>query len=451
MDTLCIPVKKEHSDLRIASIMAMASIYVGASSALVLDAELMRTEAGTDESLARLIGSVWMCRSWTLQEGILPTSCEILFADRSLYFQSYKDASLCWKIRMGWARPPRHAWNIHILEETTSTSTPSLTRTLKEHLQFRFFNLRELQRFKRQRFDRTYTDAISGSRQHDIQPLLEVTVGSTQHVQSVAWTFVAVWNDFTGRSTTKTEDLHLILANILQLDCGPLLELPVEKRLQSILFSLPQIPLSLFFNTGKRLKSEVYPKNQWVPLEVDGHFLSHGSFLDFVDPNHINETRLRLVPTEDTRCLFVKAVVHPTDAVFTVQLDGPGLGSVQVKCFADQPLQHRLQSVKATCIIFEQSSAFARVRSGAMFYVLSSDEDSQGTPTPRNHSLDGSPVKERMSLVFQCPVMLRYSDQSSYAVSMSRIKTFPGIDFRPSGAQIFVEYGTQDLSYIHAE
>ena len=86
MDTLCIPVKQEHSALRAQCIDAMASIYAGSNQGFVLDAELMATKLSAypdkREALCQISCSVWMCRSWKLQEAILPVHCLFLFADR---------------------------------------------------------------------------------------------------------------------------------------------------------------------------------------------------------------------------------------------------------------------------------------------------------------------------------------------------------------------------------
>ena len=82
-DTLCIPVKEEHADLKNRSIDTMNSIYAGAKRVLILDAELMTTDSiNTEQSLARVACSVWMCRSWTLQEGILANKCVFQFANK---------------------------------------------------------------------------------------------------------------------------------------------------------------------------------------------------------------------------------------------------------------------------------------------------------------------------------------------------------------------------------
>lgn len=74
MDTLCIP--PQDSELRAECIDAMSSIYAGSSRVFVLDKELKATriDSAVDglNGLCRIACSVWMCRSWTLQEALLP-------------------------------------------------------------------------------------------------------------------------------------------------------------------------------------------------------------------------------------------------------------------------------------------------------------------------------------------------------------------------------------------
>lgn len=111
MDTLCIPAKQQDRAWRIIQINKMASIYRGAVCALVLDLELMsfnsdneveNQDAGqggitpTAGSLALSLGSrarmacsVWMSRSWTLQEGKLPRLIAVQFADEACIPMDY--------------------------------------------------------------------------------------------------------------------------------------------------------------------------------------------------------------------------------------------------------------------------------------------------------------------------------------------------------------------------
>ncbi|KAL6228812.1 hypothetical protein BDW75DRAFT_226176 [Aspergillus navahoensis] len=73
MDTLCVPVRREHNELRKKCIVAMRSIYSRAAVVLVLDAGLqkVRRTAPFSDIIMALHGSGWLRRLWTFQEGFL--------------------------------------------------------------------------------------------------------------------------------------------------------------------------------------------------------------------------------------------------------------------------------------------------------------------------------------------------------------------------------------------
>lgn len=92
LDSFCIPQAAEHADLRSKAIGSMNLIYAAASHTLVFDRALQALDAGRrpaslahggyptyyspqDERLLDVVGNIyassWMCRAWTLQEGIL--------------------------------------------------------------------------------------------------------------------------------------------------------------------------------------------------------------------------------------------------------------------------------------------------------------------------------------------------------------------------------------------
>ena len=88
----------------------------------------------------------------------------------------------------------------------------------------------------------------------------------------------ATWNALVFRSTTKKEDLPAILANLLDLSAYQILSqeprkgtTEADKRLEgnamrAILWSLEEIPLSLLYNAGPRVRANEPHKNRWIPL-----------------------------------------------------------------------------------------------------------------------------------------------------------------------------------------
>lgn len=69
------------------------------------------------------------------------------------------------------------------------------------------------------------------------------------------------WNNLAERSTTKREDIHCILANMLGFSAGELLGLPYEERMKAILCTQTTLPLKLLFNPGPRIQDL---DNRWV-------------------------------------------------------------------------------------------------------------------------------------------------------------------------------------------
>lgn len=73
IDTLCIPVAEESIALRQQAIASMATIYQGARSVLVMDAEIEDVKATESDAdfLAYVLCSAWNSRCWTYQEAVL--------------------------------------------------------------------------------------------------------------------------------------------------------------------------------------------------------------------------------------------------------------------------------------------------------------------------------------------------------------------------------------------
>lgn len=73
IDTLCIPVDDETGALRQQAIASMASVYQGASCVLVIDAGLETIDISLSDAdfMAQILGSPWNSRCWTYQEAVL--------------------------------------------------------------------------------------------------------------------------------------------------------------------------------------------------------------------------------------------------------------------------------------------------------------------------------------------------------------------------------------------
>jgi hypothetical protein len=228
MDTLCIPVLREDVQLRNQCIDAMASIYAGSSRVFVLDRELTAIplpEICRDlEYQYQITCSVWMCRSWTLQEAMLPGEC--LFQFDGGIFRLRKSSSL-----------------------------------------FRFLDM----------------DKYSLGRDNRYRPSLPSSgLYSWEEVES----FISTWNGLAGRSTTKAEDLYVVLASCLGFKLRQFRAIKsLEEKVQHMLFSFQELPLSLFFNSGPRLNPAGNHHNRWVPTQVSRHLLESGSTFVLPSPD----------------------------------------------------------------------------------------------------------------------------------------------------------------------
>lgn len=84
IDTLCVPFEKQ---LRHLAISMMKQVYEEAHFVVVLDNELQQISPGTsdEEIMIRILGSRWMRRVWTFQEGILAKRLLFLISGDQLF------------------------------------------------------------------------------------------------------------------------------------------------------------------------------------------------------------------------------------------------------------------------------------------------------------------------------------------------------------------------------
>ena len=75
---------------------------------------------------------------------------------------------------------------------------------------------------------------------------------------------VRLCNEFLGRSTTKMEDIHGMLANLLDFDATKILSLRPEDRTKALLCAQDYLPIGILFSNSSRFVSEGY-LNRWVP------------------------------------------------------------------------------------------------------------------------------------------------------------------------------------------
>ncbi|KAF2230026.1 hypothetical protein EV356DRAFT_536765 [Viridothelium virens] len=284
MDTLCIPVGSAYVDLRMQSINRMASIYATAMQVLILDAELQKCRTkGTlaNELLVRILGSNWMARSWTFQEGALGIDCIFQFADTALdpiyaWCESgpacgYKGEvnfpsegspdhntysvlyTLLWdRLRQGWKSP--------LSPRERPVAKPSERLFLEK-------NIPKIPGLRSIGLVQSALQAAPTASRYD-------GVAASEHFRRTtsdegrALQLVEIWNELGCRTTSMTEDIHVIIANLLDFHAGDVMD-PSGKieRMHAILLSFDYLPFSLFYDTGSKCKDL---PNTWLPVEPSG-------------------------------------------------------------------------------------------------------------------------------------------------------------------------------------
>lgn len=233
MDTLCIPVSPRYHDLRMKAIGNMALTYAAATKCLVIDPELRRISMKgltMTQLNAHVLCSGWVRRSWTFQEAKLSRVWYVQFAD-GLY-------------------------NPNSVENN--------------ELEYRLYSARNT--------DRSDAHALASEAicwYHDMPPARLVNVYLNQiqweEFHDPPYRFQAIWNEMVSRSTSKPEDVHGILANLLDLSATEVLTLPLEDRMKAILGEQETLSTGLVYSNGPKVQDQA---NRWVPVFPSSRYLS---------------------------------------------------------------------------------------------------------------------------------------------------------------------------------
>lgn len=233
MDTLCIPVAPRYRDLRMKAIGDMALTYAAAEKCLVLDPELCQISMKTLTDIqlnAHVLSSSWVRRSWTFQEAKLSRVWYVQFSD-GLY-------------------------------------NPNSVRNIK--LDHRLYCDKDINRSDAHALA---SEAISWY--HDMPPARQVDMYTNQihqeFLHGTSYRFYTIWNNLVSRSTSKPEDVHGILANLLDLSATEVLALPLEDRMKAIIGAQETISPMMLYGNGRKIKD---PANRWVPAFPSFTYLS---------------------------------------------------------------------------------------------------------------------------------------------------------------------------------
>lgn len=378
IDTLCIPPNDD--SLRVQCINAMASIYAGSSRVFVLDKELMAIPMGpqADEVhiLERIICSVWMCRSWTLQEAILPEEC--LF-----------------QLDGGIFRPSPENFD-HATDDTR--------------------------------------DAIRSTIFDDLLQVRNRALTSTD-------TFTSTWNNLAGRSTTQVADLYTVLASCLDFKLRQFQKFDsFEERMHRMIFSFKELPFSLFFNAGPRLRSASNHHNRWVPTQVSRHVLTAGSSTFVLpgpnlstDPDHGIHLELRLGPELS---IYVVDEVVFTPSTYNIQTSD---GRFMIQPLISPADTFRTAAYSATYLFIAKGSLGASLtRGGACFYAFT---------LPASENLHGE--QSVIEMAYFCPVLFKVLDTQNGQDDDDDRATFPAHEAACTG-KFLVRFGKTSRQLLKA-
>lgn len=239
LDTLCIPVGFGNSELRQKAINKMAVIYSSAAQVRVLDGELEQVshEAEPWELIdARILCSKWNTRCWTLQEAALAHRIYFQFRKSSIPVEASRHyLIISHKISSGVTHDP---------DEWPRFFEPS------ELANWRYFDDITLN------YLRATLCTLAGQSIHqdlERRPKGPPRLWRRQRCFQRRAEFRRTWNDIGKRSTTKPEDIHIILANLTDFSAAQIMALksPVE-RTKGLLHCQRSFPIDVLYNEAPR-------------------------------------------------------------------------------------------------------------------------------------------------------------------------------------------------------
>ncbi|TEA10728.1 hypothetical protein C8034_v008607 [Colletotrichum sidae] len=295
MDSLCIPVSQEHHGLRMKAINLMAFIYSAAEATLVLDDELLQFEKSHEPYealLARCLASKWNSRCWTLQEGMLSKRCAFQFGDRCVNMSwwshkfSFPRDSTAWRTTSG----VRTQFDIQRCRLGLASSNTGWWKIADDSFG------REILRHELQHACRMQSKLNATG--------LEIRYSRTRLEETEASKhFISMWATLSKRSTTKTDDIHVVLANLTDFKASEIQKLPhLQERTKVILQSMEKFPARMLFVDGYRPMASKDHPDRWVlatpeqaTLDTDTH-----SWEPVAEPFTKNRDQISIHnPTED--------------------------------------------------------------------------------------------------------------------------------------------------------
>ena len=203
-------------------------------------------------AFARVVRSAWEGRCWTLQEGLLAENLILQTADTAFH-----NTDTWNKVQFdelyGWSDYGDLIWNI---------------------------------------VNATHRDPV-GRLETQGSDLNRNLKTSTRDLQ-----LIDVWNSLLGRSTTKLEDVHCIVANLLDFSATEILKFPFEKRMKAMLSGQDPLPVELICSESPRVQSDE-DLNRWVPTYPGGSQIhAYNLNMRFAKVQAGRELRINLVASD---------------------------------------------------------------------------------------------------------------------------------------------------------
>ena len=384
IDTLCIPVGPQYTNLRIRAINMMNLVYASARSVLVLDSELQHLSLKhmrPSETFVRLVYSSWMGRCWTLQEGAIGLVCHVQFADGVIKFEVMRSISI-----------------VNLVPEIITSLRLFCCLCIRSpYTWMKYSELGLGQASGHEMAGRTMNAELGSLFKTDVH----LGPGFRQPERL---NFVTVWNQLIARSTTKTEDLYSIFGNLLDFIIYPLAGLPPEERLKAMLWSSSSIPLPLIYNCGPRWRASEDHCERWVPIEPRGSRLTNTPLLRFSEGNQLLEAD----GLDASRIIILKSQILPRYC-HVILVKENVIYFVKVL----RPINDEMTAAgyDGTCIILEKSDVDSEVKiRGACLYVKSLQQSQSAVSTPeirdplRMSQSNNEEDKPCIRAVFDCPI-----------------------------------------------
>ncbi|KAK3322618.1 hypothetical protein B0H66DRAFT_590333 [Apodospora peruviana] len=279
IDTLCVPVGGLQDEARIQAINKTAAVFQAADRVLVLDQSMDKISLATTdicEQFARLSVSPWMGRCWTFQEAALSSVCHVQCADGTFdllsgHNQSQTSQSRQFQSLPGYLRSAFPSILTKRFFETSAATSPLLEKSQRQEDATKAATADLISQM---------SGALARPLEAELQSAFAKDISGTKTPTDLCTLFVHTWNELSKRSTTTPQDKNIIMANLMNFNLQPVLQLSNPgDSMSAILASMDGLPVSLFLNLHRtpREKPGGYHRNRWVPLHLSKQKLRPGS------------------------------------------------------------------------------------------------------------------------------------------------------------------------------